>query len=44
MMFEGVRNIVVVMKVYGVDKVVACISGGWRGRSGGFEGWGVSIG
>lgn len=43
-MSEGARNIVAAMKAHGVDKVVACTSGGWRGRSGGSEGWGVSTG
>lgn len=39
-MSEGARNIVAAMKAHGVDKVVACTSGGWWGHRGGTEGWG----
>lgn len=39
-MSEGARNIVAAMKAHGVDKVVACTSGGWWGHRGGAEGWG----
>ncbi|XP_010847540.1 PREDICTED: flavin reductase (NADPH) [Bison bison bison] len=31
-MSEGAQNIVAAMKAHGVDKVVACTSGGWQGR------------
>lgn len=43
-MSEGARNIVAAMKAHGVDKVVACTSGGWRGLKDGAEGWGVGTG
>uniref|UniRef100_A0A2K5PNL1 Biliverdin reductase B n=1 Tax=Cebus imitator TaxID=2715852 RepID=A0A2K5PNL1_CEBIM len=34
-MSEGARNIVAAMKAHGVDKIVACTSGGWRDHGGG---------
>ncbi|KAI2591087.1 biliverdin reductase B [Homo sapiens] len=36
-MSEGARNIVAAMKAHGVDKVVACTSGGWWDHGGGAE-------
>lgn len=36
-MSEGTRNIVTAMKAHGVDKVVACTSGGWWGHGSGAE-------
>lgn len=43
-MSEGARNIVAAMKAHGVDKVVACTSGGWQGHPGGAEEWGLGTG
>lgn len=42
-MSKGAQNIVAAMKAHGVDKVVACTSGGWRGHRGGAEEWGIGI-
>ena len=39
-MSEGARNIVAAMKAHGVNKVVACTSGGWWDHRDGAEGWG----
>ena len=44
MMSEGAQNIVAAMKAHGVDKVVACTSGGWQGRRVGAEKWGLGTG
>lgn len=43
-MSKGAQNIVAAMKAHGVDKVVACTSGGWRGHRGGAEEWGIGTG